>query len=285
MTATMLLTLAVGMYGGRGPVADTIVEMSRGDRVTLENLSGAVEIEAWERETLEVRSRDRGNAFGVRRSGADLRVVTPDRDGRRRRIDAVIRVPRWAEVAIEGVDLDVRVTGSAGAVRVRVVTGDVRVQETAGEVRVRTVEGEIVADRTAGALFLSAQADDVRVSDAAGALDVRSGSGDLILERVESASVRAETQDGDVRFSGPLTPGGSYGFFVHAGEVVLELPDGTGADVRVSTFDGEFMSEFPVVVPSFRSGRAFEFRLGGGGAALTIEVFDGEIRLVRGAGP
>lgn len=280
-----LLALAVAIQGGQGSRADTVVEMRRGDRVALENLSGAVVIEAWEGETLEVRSRDRADALAVRRSGSELRILVPGRGGGRRRIDAVLRVPRWADVSIEGIDLDVQVTGAGGAVRIRTVSGDVRVAETAGEVRVRTVEGEIAALRTTGDLFLSSQADDVHVSDATGALDVQSGSGDLILERVGAGPVWAETQDGDIRFSGALAADRTYGFSVHDGDVVLELPETTGADVRVSTFDGEFRSDFPVVVPSFTSGRAFEFTLGGGGATLTIEAFDGEIHLVRGAGP
>jgi hypothetical protein len=51
--------------------------------------------------------------------------------------------------------------------------------------------------------------------------------------------------------------------------------------VSVSTFDGEFESEFPVVVQRFTGGREFEFILGEGAARLQIQVFDGEIRLLQ----
>lgn len=52
-----------------------------------------------------------------------------------------------------------------------------------------------------------------------------------------------------------------------------------GARVSVATFDGEFVSDFPVRVERFRGGRAFEFTLGDGQARIEIEVFDGEIHL------
>ena len=49
----------------------------------------------------------------------------------------------------------------------------------------------------------------------------------------------------------------------------------------MATFDGEFESEFPVVLQGLQSGGSFEFTLGEGGASLTLEAFDGEIRLLR----
>jgi hypothetical protein len=51
--------------------------------------------------------------------------------------------------------------------------------------------------------------------------------------------------------------------------------------VGISTFDGDFESEFPVRVERLSSGRPLEFVLGGGEASLRIEVFDGEIRLLQ----
>ena len=93
--------------------------------------------------------------------------------------------------------------------------------------------------------------------------------------------VRAEAQDGDIVFSGSIVDGGEYGFYLHDGDVLLEVPADVSARVNVSTFDGEFSSDFPVQVESFSAGRQFDFVLGQGGALIDIEVFDGEIRLAR----
>jgi hypothetical protein len=93
--------------------------------------------------------------------------------------------------------------------------------------------------------------------------------------------VRIEAQDGDVAFTGPLQPGGQYGFYLHDGDATIGLPADTDASVRIATFNGEFESDFTVRVDRFTAGREFEFELGDGGADLEIEVFDGDIRLAR----
>ena len=69
-----------------------------------------------------------------------------------------------------------------------------------------------------------------------------SGSGDIDLIDVESSSVRAETQDGDILFSGTIADTGDYGFFVHDGDATIAIPSSSRAQVSVSTFDGEFES-------------------------------------------
>jgi len=59
------------------------------------------------------------------------------------------------------------------------------------------------------------------------------------------------------------------------------LQEGANARVRVSTFDGDFESDFPVVIERFTGGREFNFAIGEPRASIVIEVFDGEIRLRR----
>ena len=103
----------------------------------------------------------------------------------------------------------------------------------------------------------------------------------ILLDQIESVTVRAEAQDGDIVYSGAIAAGGEYRFYLHDGDVLLQLPADVSARVHVSTFDGEFTSDFPVRVESFSAGRQFDFVLGGGSALLEIEVFDGEIRLAR----
>jgi hypothetical protein len=49
----------------------------------------------------------------------------------------------------------------------------------------------------------------------------------------------------------------------------------------VSTFDGDFESEFPVLIERFTGGREFDFTLGDASARIEIQVFDGEIRLLE----
>jgi hypothetical protein len=259
---------------------DTVLAVNRGDRVVLEGISGVIAITAWDRSELEVRSTTGNTPLAVRRTGATLQVE-PDGARRRRSLDAVIRVPAWMDVEVGGSALDLNVTGIDGALRVANVSGDVQIRDAGGAVDVRSIRGEVVVVGARGAVRASSQADDVTLRRIVGSVEAHSGDGDIILDQIESMSVRAEAQDGDIVFSGAIGTGGEYRFYLHDGDVLLEVPADVSARVHVSTFDGEFTSDFPVRVESFSAGRQFDFVLGQGSALIEIEVFDGEIRLAR----
>lgn len=276
------ILLASAVLATTPMAADTVVDLSRGDRVVLENIVGEVRVVTWDRDELQVRTTDDSrSALAVRRSGSRLELRPDDSKGRRRGVEVEIRIPSWVGVTISGRSLDVRVSGVGGALVIATVRGDVRVENTTGSVTVTSVQGEIDIVDASGVISASSQGDDVRLRRVSGAVQAHSGGGDVTLTDMEAHSVRAETQDGDITFSGSLMSGGEYGFFVHDGDATIAIPEGTGARVKASIFDGEFVSDFPVLVERFRGGREFEFVLGDGGARLEISVFDGEIRLRR----
>jgi DUF4097 and DUF4098 domain-containing protein YvlB len=128
------------------------------------------------------------------------------------------------------------------------------------------------------------QGDDVTVVDVTGPVDARSGNGDVTILNSTSDSIRAETLDGDLSFSGALARGGSYFFSVHDGDATFALPRDVGARVTIKTFDGEFSSDFPVTLQRYGGSSAFDFTLGDGGARLEVEVFDGEIQILERQG-
>lgn len=282
VTALTLAPLSPTALHAHAPVLDTVVELRRGDRVVLRDLSGTVRVEAVGGSTLEVTSTGRTDDVTLSSANGRVTISATGRGGSGRSVEVGLRVPAWADVELDGVDLDVSVRGMEGAVTIGSVSGDIDIQGTTGTVRARTLEGEIVAESTTGPLFLSSHSDDVHVRSGSGPLEVQSLDGDLYLEGLRAPTVRAETQAGDLTFSGEILPGGSYRFYLHDGDARLELPARLSATLRVSTFHGTFESDFPVMVSGFTSGRPFEFTVGGGEAEVRVEVFDGEIRLVRG---
>jgi len=259
---------------------DTVVDVRPGDRVVIEQITGEITITAWDRDALELRAEPGGPGVVVRRSGTDLHVENEGR-ARRRSITAALRVPRWIDLEVESRSLDVSVAGVSGAMRIGSLSGDVSVRDVDGPLDVRTMRGEIVVVDARGTVRVSSQSDDVTLRRISGPVEAHSGDGDLLLEDIQAETVRVEAQDGDVTFSGTITPGGDYGFFVHDGDATIAIPDEASARVSVSTFDGEFRSDFTVQVDRLRSGRELDFVLGSGEARLRIEVFDGEIRLLR----
>jgi len=281
----MNLLLAAALVLSPLPAQDTVVSLARGGEVRLENLSGEVVVRAWDRDEVQVTDRDRGSSgLRVRPSDGGVRIETEGRRKDRHNVDIEVRVPSWANVHISGRTLDVGIAGIRGDVVVTNVRGDIRTQDTEGELRLRSQQGEIEVSDASGEIVVSAQSDDVWLSGIRGEVEVRSTSGDITLLDVSARVVRAETQDGDIEFSGELLERGRYAFFVHDGDVELALPESASAVVSASTFDVEFESDFPVRLQRYRGGQKFDFTLGEGSAQLELHVFDGEIRLVRQAG-
>jgi DUF4097 and DUF4098 domain-containing protein YvlB len=196
-------------------------------------------------------------------------------------VEATIRVPKWIEIEIGSRSLDVSIRGVDGAIRVGNVSGDVSIEDAGGSLDVRSINGEVHIVGAAGGVRASSQADDVTLRRVSGPIEVHSGDGDIILDDIRSSSVRAEAQDGDVDFNGTIEAGGDYGFFLHDGDATIAVPASTSAHVSVSTFDGEFESDFTVRVERFTSGRQFDFSLGDGSARIQIEVFDGDIHFAQ----
>jgi hypothetical protein len=279
------LLLTAWLVSGATASADTTVELRRGDRIVVEGVSGALRVETWDRAALDIRGEDE-DPIGVHASRAGDRVVLTAADRKRRGfdVDAVLRVPDWVDLEVQGRSVDVWISGTAGSVQVRNVSGDITTEDTRGALTLLSVEGEISVLGARGSVTARSRANEVRMRDIVGTVDAESGSDDVLLQNVDASSIRAKTRSGDVFFRGPLAAGGSYWFSVHDGDADFELPSDVGAEVTVSTFDGEFTSDFPVVVQRYGGGGVFDFTLGNGGARLEIQVFDGEIELRNSEG-
>lgn len=257
---------------------DTTVELRRGDRVVVQGLSGHVEVRGWDRESVSVTGPG-GGEVSLRREGTRVVVDPGVGRGRERQAALEIQVPAWAEVEVQGVSLEVRVVGTAAAVQVRTVVGDIVAQGTSGPLSLSAVDGGIEVRDARGRVTVRSREGDVTVIGAEGVVEAVTVSGDVRLERVRGSEVRGETLAGNLTFHGSLSPGGSYRFAVHSGDAVVTVPADTGARVRVSTFEGEFTSDFPVTLRRYGGRGTFDFTLGDGGASLEIQVFDGGIRL------
>lgn len=266
---------------GRVAPADTTLPARRGDRLVVENFSGRVVVGVGGDDVVQL-AGDGGDRVDLRleRRGARISVEPPSRRPGDREMDAVLRVPSWMDVTVRGRDLDVEVREVAGRVEIQNVEGDILLTGTRGSVDASTVDGVIRAVGARGDLSLRSQGDDVEVEDfVAGTLEAESGDGDITLRDVDAVNVAAETLDGDVLLDGLIRSGGRYRLSTHDGDADVRIPREAGLRVSVSTFDGEFVSDFPVTVERFTAGRTFEFTLGDGSARLEIQVFDGEIRL------
>ena len=148
-------------------------------------------------------------------------------------------------------------------------------------ISLRSVQGSVRLRGARGRINVNSVNDDVQVANSSGDIAAQTVNGEILLQGVDASSVDANTVNGDISYSGPIRSGGRYALSTHNGDLTLTVPEGTSAGVTVSTFSGEFESEFPVPLQGTRKGKGFNFTLGSGSAQVTLESFQGTIQLVR----
>lgn len=280
-----ILFLSVLALGSAVPAQDTLVDLRRGDTVVLEDLSGRVSVESWDRPFLRVESQDRDpGTMDLRRSGD--RLVAVPRKGRSavEELEVSLVVPSWINLEISGRELEVRVEGLQGGVVVRTLDGDLVLEDLGGEVTARSVGGTVEGSGLRGRTRIRTGDGDIRLQGCSGELNLETVDGDIRMEAMEARLISLKSTDGDVEFDGRLLAGGRYDLVSHSGDLELLLRSPVDADVVLQVYDGEFESDFPVRARGFRSDEALEFTLGRGGSALTLESFSGDITLSRHTG-
>jgi DUF4097 and DUF4098 domain-containing protein YvlB len=145
------------------------------------------------------------------------------------------------------------------------VEGDIELRDASGRISLTTVDGSVKASGLRGDLKVSAV------------------DGEILLDDVESTNVEASTVDGEIRFSGAIRDGGRYRLTSHDGDVTVTAPI-INASVSVSTFSGDFESDFPVTLSGSTARKRMSFTLGTGGGRLELESFDGTVALRKGTG-
>lgn len=99
---------------------------------------------------------------------------------------------------------------------------------------------------------------------------------------------RARTTNGDIDVTMGSTTGSAtasdFEFRTTNGDVTVTLPGDLSAELNASTTNGNFSSDFPVMVQGSFGPRRMEGRIGNGGRQLTLSTTNGDIRLRRTGG-
>ena len=277
---TPLLIAALTLAAPQAP--DTVIAVDRDTRLEVDNFRGEVVVDAWDRSEVRIRSDlSSRQVLDASQTGAALRVRPRTRNGGPRDADFRITVPRWMDVRVEGNQIDVTVRGTAGEINVETIGGEVLVEGGQGRISVRSIQGEVMVRGARGRLEAVTVNEGVVLEDVEGEVYVETTNGDVTLRDVRSSWVRATTVNGDVEYFGTILDDGSYGFSTHNGDLEVTVAEDANVTVSVSTFHGEFESDFPVRLTGTTRDRQFNFTLGSGQARLELESFNGEITLRR----
>ncbi len=191
-------------------VFDQTYPLHAGGVFALENVNGAVQIEGWDRQEVEVHAVKTALHEGddlsmvhidIQSDGEQVAVNTryPAGSGVQVTVDYEIHVPykmRWAEV--QTVNGDVRVRGIAGAGILGSVNGNVQMVDSDGRFSARTTNGDV-------RLQMKSMPDGDPVT-----LTTVNGSVVLSLPEQVNADVRVVNRNGNFQSDFPLVTLGAY---------------------------------------------------------------------------
>jgi len=277
--ATVALALAAAQQ------VDTTVAAQRGQRLQVNAFGGDVTVRSWNRDAVQIQASTPGRQrVEVSASATSISVRTQGRRGQHTEVDLRISAPAWMPVTLSGVHTNATLEGIRAPISVETVEGEINVNGGDGLISLRSVQGSVALRGAKGRISVSSVNEDVQVTSSAGEIMAETVNGEITLEGVDAANVDANTVNGDIAYAGPIRNGGRYSFSTHNGDITLTVAEGSNANVAVSTFNGEFESEFPVPLSGTRKGKGFTFTLGTGSAQVTLESFQGTIELVRPGG-
>ncbi|MGH7573311.1 MAG: DUF4097 family beta strand repeat-containing protein [Gemmatimonadota bacterium] len=277
----LLLVAATAAVDARAQAAiDTVISVDAPGQLEVENFQGSVTIGTWDRNAVRIVAEGPRDAIRIRGGGGSVSVRT-DMSRGPREVDYRLSVPVTMDLSVQGVDTDVTIRDTRGRVQAHTVNGDILVDGGRGVIELNSVQGEVTLSGGQGKAEISSVNDALRVTGFEGDLKATTVNGEVVLSGVESGSVESTTVNGSISFQGAIRPDGWYRFNTHNGEVSIAIPAGTGANVEVNTFNGDFQADFPVTFDQSRKGKHFNFTLGDGGARIELSAFNGTIRLRR----
>ena len=264
---------------------DSTVPVERGQRLELDLFAGDVNVKTWSRNAVRiVADADGRGRVEIERSATTLSIRSSGRCGPPPSTDVELTVPAWLPLDLSGVYTDITIAGARGPITAETVQGDVTADGGEGLVSLKSVQGGVSVTGAKGRIEANSVNADVEVKRSSGEISAETVNGDIDLTGTDATTLTATSVNGDVNYDGPLHSGGRYALATHNGDVSLAVAEGAGAAVSVSTFNGEFESDFPVTLTETRKGKRFSFTIGSGSAQVSLESFQGTVRLVRPGG-
>jgi putative adhesin len=280
VAAFALAVLASGMQ------TDTTVAVRPGERLVVSNFSGDIAVQTWTRSAIRVEAdHSHRTTIAIERAEPTIQLNVNHWHGVPSRVDYQLTVPKWMALELSVVNGDIDVQGSESEVKAESVQGDVTVTGPTKLVVASSIQGDVRVTGARGKVECSSVNSGLHVEKVSGPVGASSVNGEVSLTDIESDDVEASTISGSVSYDGTITDGGSYKFSTTNGDVSVAVPTRANATVSVSTFSGEFESEFPVTFTGTRHKKQFSFMLGSGSARVDLESFQGGIQLRRPGSP
>ena len=274
-----------------GPGSEKTVDVTKGTRLVLSNQAGEVVVRSWDQDRVRIQaSHGARETISAETTDNTLRIRTARATGSRGPgglVDYQITVPRWMPVNLTGTYLDATIEGTQAEVTVETVHGNAKVTGGNGAVSLRSVEGVITVDKASGRVQATTVNEGIRITNSSGEINAETTNGDIFIDNAQTSNLEAFTVNGEVTFNGTIRDAGVYKLGTHNGDIRVGLGGANNATIFVRTFQGDFTADFPVQLPEGQNARSgskrFNFTLGSGSARMELQSFGGDIVLARKA--
>ena len=166
-----------------GPGSEKTVDVTKGTRLVLSNQAGEVVVRSWDQDRVRIQaSHGARETISAETTDNTLRIRT-QRTGSSRGpgglVDYQITVPRWMPVNLTGTYLDATIEGTQAEVTVETVHGNARVTGGNGAVSLRSVEGVITVDKANGRVQATTVNEGIRITNSSGEISAETTNGDV----------------------------------------------------------------------------------------------------------
>ena len=275
---------------GSTPFDRTVDADARGT-VEVHNVSGAVEIQGWDRASVHVSGTvaDNVERVDVRRDGNRVMVEVVMREGSRSRSSEgtklTIEAPRASSLEVSTVSASIAARAIEGEQRLSSVSGAVDAEAFAGDLNVSSVSGAVTVHGHGSAALTRARAisGSVHLTDIAGQVEAQAVSGSVEVAANQLDRATLSSISGRVSLSGTLGDHARADLTTTSGSLDITFAGTAAAEYDLTTFSGAIDACFgpPVTEPRNGPQRQHRFREGDSDARVRANSMSGSITLCR----
>ncbi|HUB80264.1 MAG TPA: DUF4097 family beta strand repeat-containing protein [Bryobacteraceae bacterium] len=267
--------------------------LKTGGRLSVETFNGAVDISAWDQDTVDIS----GTKYGPSQDEADNLRVDIDHTA-----DSVsIRVPRPTDRRNnQGARLTVKVPRGTQYERIVTSNSSIRTEDGAGPSHLKSSNGSIKVLNLHGDLEAETSNSSVELEGVDGNVRAHTSNGHIQAERVNGSvdastsnsgvnidiqrpdkDVRIDTSNSGVELDLPRNFSSSVHIGTNNGPITLHLADGTNARLSAHTSNSSIDTEFEVRAQGELSRNRLEGVIGNGGPLIDLGTSNGKIQILR----
>jgi len=284
-TLCALGALPLAVMANESTVNRTVNADAKGE-VLISNVSGRVEVRAWDRKEVQVTGSLGEDVERVDVESNPGRVVVKvilphnSNDGD---AELVVSVPRESSVEVSAVSADVSSRGVLGSQRLKTVSGEINAEFSGDESEFRSVSGDMVLKGNGKPVSLRASSvsGSVDLTGGAGRLDVVTVSGDARVHMGDTSEISARTTSGELEVNARLLKDARVSAEGVSGDITLNL-SGAGLAAEIESFSGDIhgcIAEDVERVNKYGPGVRLNKRTGDGSARVRAKSLSGDIEI------